>query len=209
MVSTAKLVAAVPLSLVISRPGTAIMPARLHPVAADGHRAPPGGVGLTAVDQKQPALVVRTWPQPARAGYPQPIPRQHGARSAFGRNAGDEPPLQPVAVDLRSQRSGLDEPLQCRRPRVATHHLLQDRSRVEECGELVVGRYNSPLTHPRPGRTGIREIVPHRPVDHRGAVQEVEKKAPRLRDSTATRSISNLQITIDRLQHEGLTVTNH
>src|SRR5690554_3529667 len=41
---------------------------RLHPVAAHGHRAPLGAVGVAAVDEEQPALGVAARAQPAGPG---------------------------------------------------------------------------------------------------------------------------------------------
>src|ERR1700683_5511055 len=54
--------------------GALVGPAGLHPVAADGHRAPAGRVGLAAVDEEQAAFVIRARAQPAGAAAGQGVP---------------------------------------------------------------------------------------------------------------------------------------
>src|SRR3984957_9730591 len=65
------------------RLGPLVVAAGLHPVAAHGHRAPAGGAGLAAINEEQPALVVRARPQPPRAVLGQRVPYQHGPQGQF------------------------------------------------------------------------------------------------------------------------------
>src|ERR1044072_8590575 len=77
------------------------MTAGLHPVAADGHRAPPGGVGLAAVYEEQAAFVVGARAQPSRAPPGQRVPGQDGADGQFAFWGHAEGPPDPAVVEGR------------------------------------------------------------------------------------------------------------
>jgi hypothetical protein len=62
--SNTRFIVAVTFCSLATRVRAPIVSAGLHPVAADGHRAPPRRVGLAPVDQEQPAFGVRALAQP-------------------------------------------------------------------------------------------------------------------------------------------------
>ena len=189
---------------------TPVVPSGLHPVAADGHRTPPRGVGLAAVDQEQPALGVRTRPQAARdwrsAGHPTPAPPVTAPRVRRPTSIRQSNPSAPATG--RSATAG-DERLEGRRPRLTSHHLLQDRPDLDERRRLHLRSAAMPRSRiQRLRRRRIRQLVTNVPSTT-GVVFSRSSRNASSAASATTRSIPNLQITIDRLHDRELTVANH
>ena len=139
MVSIADSFAAVSVWRTVARARSSVVPTRLHAVAADGHRAPAGGVRLAAVDEEPPAFRVRARPEPAGAGDPQRVPGQHGARRPLG------PPSTARCQSMPSRRrggrraTGSRKAQRCRRLLTA-HDVLQRRAYVEQRRHSCVRR---------------------------------------------------------------------
>src|SRR3954452_6078462 len=112
MVSMMRLIASQRNSWLLARTGAAIMPTGLHPVATDGHRAPPCGVGLASVYQKQTAFGVGTWPKPSRTGDSKGVPGKHRANSSPRVPAECQLPVHSTSAHRRAKSHGFDEALQ-------------------------------------------------------------------------------------------------
>ena len=209
MVSSTSYLVAVVVYSVLAGVRTAIVPPGLHPVAADGHRAPPRGVGLAPVDQEQPALGVRTWPKAPWTRYPQGIPRQHRPDRARRYVARLDPPIQSVRSRDRPQRDPGEELLESSRPRLTAHHLVQHRPDFDERRRLRLRRSDPAFAHPAPRRLPDPPAR-HEPFRRRRASCSADRAGmPHRRRPLPTSSISNPQITIDRLHDRELTIANH
>ena len=180
MVSITDTVAAASVLLAIGRPSAAVVSARLHPVAADGHRAPPRVIGLAAVDQEQPALGVRARAQPAG------LEIRSASHASTARAAPSGPPStsscqsNPSAPADRAQLHGARNALQGRRASPRRARLSAGPTRASRsAGELGLGGRDAALAHPRSRRLRVREIVVRHPVDDRRGVEQVEQQLPR------------------------------
>ena len=126
------------------------MTAGLHPVAADGHRAPPGGVGLAAIDEEQAAFVVGARAQPSRALPGQRVPGQDGADGQLAVGGDAEGPADPAVVDGRDGGHALQFRLEHGGP-LAAHDRLQRLADPQHVPQFGLGAATAGGGQPGPG----------------------------------------------------------
>jgi hypothetical protein len=160
----------------------------LHPVAADGHRAPAGPVGRAPVDQEQTALVVRARPQAAGTVADDRVPGQNRAHRQQTLGPDSECPRE-LIVNVWHVADSTEEGTERRRGFVAADDALQRSSGSPQVCQLGSAAKAAGADHPCPRRLELRQVVRGDSVDDWGAVQDGQQEVVVSR--TESRTLTN------------------
>jgi len=139
--------------------------AGFHPVAADGHRAPSGGVVLGTVDKEQAAFVVGARAQPSGALLGQGVPGQDGTDREPAFRGDAEGPGDLAVRYVRDARCVPQERGQNGRRLFTADHRLKRGPDPQHLPQFLVGAGAPDAGQPGAGPGGVGEVVGRNSVD--------------------------------------------
>ena len=149
-----------------------VVAAGLHAVAADGHGAPAGAVGVTAVQQEEPAVGVGAGAQPAGGLAAQFVPGQNGTHGEAGVVVRDELPVQGVLAHPRHAVGSLQHLGEAGGGGPAAYDVVQQVAGAQDTAQFRGGAGAAVLAQPAGAFRRVRQGVLLHPFDHGPGVEQ-------------------------------------